>query len=96
MTISLIFVIKVLEAINAVMENVTSPLLRFNLKKIGAVLEQSIDIASPLVSENNDENQWLISATTLPFQPVKKQELIDGISKSSIDTLRWLLMITKD
>lgn len=96
MTIPLIFVVKVLEAINAVMENISSPLLRFNLRKIGGALEQSVELARPLISENNDENLWLVNASTLPFQPVTKQELIDGISRSSVDTLRWLLMLTKD
>ncbi|HET8705490.1 MAG TPA: hypothetical protein VFM46_04225 [Pseudomonadales bacterium] len=53
----------------------------FEVSKVRKVLQDSIDIARPLVTGDEKKDQWLITATTLPFEPLVMCEVFKGFKK---------------
>ncbi len=55
----------------------------FEVAKVRKVLQDSIDIARPLVTGDEKKDQWLSTATTLPFEPLVMCEVFKGLKKMS-------------
>lgn len=53
----------------------------FEVSKVRKVLQDSIDIARPLVTGDEKKDQWLVTATTLPFEPLVMCEVFKGMKK---------------
>lgn len=96
MKVSLAFATKVIESIDSVVEKTNDKLLVFELKKAKEMILKSIEIARPMISDNDEENKWILHAETLPFDGIERGRLLNGLSSIKPDILRWLLLITKD
>lgn len=69
-----------------VLEKVTPKMRGANLYEVGKVrkvLQDSIEIARPLVTGDEKKDQWLSTATTLPFEPLVLGEVFKGFKKMS-------------
>lgn len=53
----------------------------FEINKVRKILQDSIDIARPLVVGDEKKDQWLNTATTLPFEPLVMCEVFKGFKK---------------
>lgn len=53
----------------------------FEVHKVEKVLQESIEIARPLVVGDEKKDQWLSTATTLPFEPLVMCEVFKGFKK---------------
>lgn len=71
--------LKTLDKIEPSMKN---PQL-FEVHKVRKVLQDSIEIARPLVTGDEKKDQWLNAATTLPFEPLVLSEVFKGFKKLS-------------
>lgn len=53
----------------------------FEVNKVRSVLQQSVEIARPLVTGDQKKDQWLSTATTLPFEPLVLRDTFRGLNK---------------
>lgn len=53
----------------------------YEVQKVRKVLQDSIEIARPLVVGDERKDQWLTVATTLPFEPLVLGEVFKGFKK---------------
>lgn len=69
-----------LQTLETVCEKMKNPQL-FEVNKVRKVLQDSVDIARPLVTGDEKKDQWLNTATTLPFEPLVLREVFKGFKK---------------
>lgn len=69
-----------LQAVDKACTKMKNPQL-FELSKVKKVLQDSIELARPLVTGDEKKDQWLNTATTLPFEPLVLSEVFKGCKK---------------
>ena len=57
------------------------PAQAFEVNKVRKILQDSIDIARPLVVGDEKKDQWLNVATSLPFEPLVLSDVFKGFKK---------------
>lgn len=92
----MLFAVKILESIDIATEKCTDKAVIFEFSKIRGTIQDSIELARPLISEDEEQNAWLFNATTKPFDGIEKGRLFSSLSTIKPDVLRWLLLITRD
>jgi hypothetical protein len=70
-----------MRAVESVLPKLKNP-KQYELKKVAVILQQSIDLARPLVTGDEQKDQWLNIATTLPFEPLVFKDVFKGIKIS--------------
>lgn len=53
----------------------------YEIAKVRKVLQDSIDLARPFVAGDEKKDQWLSTATTLPFEPLVMAAVFKGFKK---------------
>jgi hypothetical protein len=96
MKISMLYTGKVIQAIEECLPECHAKQTRFKILKIKAALQDSIKIAQPLIEGSEDDLSWLATANSLDFEALKRSEVIAGFQKLSVESARWLLLLTKD
>lgn len=79
-TITISEAVMALQTLDRVCTKMKNPQL-FEVNKVRRVLQDSIDIARPLVTGDEKKDQWLSSATTLPFEPLVLCDVFKGFKK---------------
>ena len=69
--------LQVLEKLDPKMKGVNL----YEVNKVRKVLQDSIEVARPLVTGDEKKDQWLATATTLPFEPLVMCEVFKGFKK---------------
>lgn len=79
-TITISEAVFALQALEKVTGNMKNPQL-FQVGKVRKILQDSLDIARPLVTGDAKKDQWLNKATTLPFEPLVLADVFKGVKK---------------
>lgn len=79
-TITISEAVMTLQTLDKVCVKIKPPQL-FEVNKVRKVLQDSIEIARPLVTGDEKKDQWLNTATTLPFEPLVLSEVFKGFKK---------------
>lgn len=79
-TITISEAVMSLQALERICSKMKNPQL-FEVNKVRKVLQDSVEIARPLVTGDEKKDQWLSTATTLPFEPLVLCDVFKGFRK---------------
>jgi len=79
-TITLAEAVMSLQTLERVCTKMKNPQL-YEINKVKKTLQDSIEIARPLIVGDEKKDQWLSTATTLPFEPLVLCEVFRGFKK---------------
>lgn len=78
-----------MRAIEEVLPRIKNP-GQYEVKKVAVVLQQSIDLARPLITGEERKDQWLNTAKTLHFEPLVFEDVFKGLRKIKPETFHAL------
>ncbi len=81
-----------LEALNVVYQRLT-PAQRFEVDKVKAALNATIEMVQPHLTGDQQKDQWIVTARTLPFSPLVFNEVFCNVKRLKphhFRALKWL------
>ncbi len=66
------------------------PTSKYEVACVKQILERSIELARAMVTGDEKKDQWLMSARTLPFEPLVLKDILQNVGEIDPQTFRLL------